>query len=322
MFNQMDKIMSGEKRFIWSLTVSWLIVGALLLLAVQTGLAQSSNDVYRVEEFNVSGDVSLQVQTAGGSIKAIGSNDDEVKVEMYVRKRGRYIDPGKADLSDYEIDISQNGNTITAVAERKGNNWINRNSYSISFIVYTPNDTRTRLRTSGGSVSATNLTGTQELRTSGGSVSVEGINGDMVLRTSGGSINITDAQGDVEANTSGGTIRVKYLTGNLDARTSGGSINLEQVAGNVEARTSGGSIEAEVVSPAEKIVLRTSGGSIRIKVPQENGYDLDLDANRVYAELINFNGRAERDRIVGDFNGGGTQIEAKTSGGSVRIEYL
>lgn len=318
----MSKIMSEDKRFIWSLTVSWLFVGALLLLAVQTGLAQSSNDAYRTEEFKVSGNVNLEVQTAGGSIKAIGSNDDNVRVEMFVRKRGRYIEQGKADLSDYEIEISQSGNMIKAVAERKGNNWMNRNSYSISFIVYTPNDTRTRLRTSGGSVSATNLTGSQELRTSGGSVSVEGINGEMVLRTSGGSISITDAQGDVEANTSGGTIRVKYLTGNLDARTSGGSINLEQVAGNVDARTSGGSINAEVVSPAEKIELRTSGGSINIKVPKENGYDLDLDANRVYAELINFNGRAEKDRIVGNFNGGGTRIEAKTSGGSVRIEYL
>jgi hypothetical protein len=318
----MDKIMSGEKRFIWSLTVSWIIVGALLLLAVQTGLAQSSNDAYRSEEFNVSGNVSLEVQTSGGSIKAFGSSDDKVRVEMYVRKRGRYINPGKADLSKYDIEITQSGNTISALAERKGNNWNNRDSYSISFIVYTPNDTRTRLRTSGGSVSASNLTGTQELRTSGGSVKVEGINGDMVLRTSGGSISITDAQGGVEANTSGGSIQVRHLTGNLDARTSGGSINLEQIAGNVEARTSGGSINAEVISPAETISLRTSGGNIRIKVPQENGYDLDLDANRVYAELINFNGRAEKDRIVGDFNGGGTRIEAKTSGGSVRIEYL
>jgi DUF4097 and DUF4098 domain-containing protein YvlB len=322
MFKQMDNIMSGEKRFIWSLTVSWLIVGALLLLAVQTGLAQSTNDVYRSEEFNVSGNVSLEVRTAGGSIKAIGSNDDKVRVEMYVRKRGRYIEPGEADLSKYDIEITQSGNTINALAERKGNSWNNRDSYSISFIVYTPNESRTRLRTSGGSVSASNLTGTQELRTSGGSVSAEGINGDMVLRTSGGSISITDAQGEVEANTSGGTIRVRQLTGKLDARTSGGSIRLEQIAGNVEARTSGGSIDAEIISPSELIDLRTSGGSITIKVPKENGYDLDLDANRVYAELINFNGRAEKDRIVGDFNGGGTKVNAKTSGGSVRIEYL
>ncbi|MDZ7805887.1 MAG: DUF4097 family beta strand repeat-containing protein [Gracilimonas sp.] len=315
-------MMNGEKRFIWSLTVSWLTFGALLLLAVQTGLAQSTSDVYRTEEFNVTGNVSLEVLTAGGSIKAIGSNDDKVRVEMYVRKRNRYIEPGEADLSKYDIEITQSGNNINASAKRSGNNWNNRDSYSISFVVYTPNETRTRLRTSGGSVSASNLTGTQELRTSGGSVSTEGINGDMVLRTSGGSISIIDVQGDVEANTSGGTIRVRHLTGNLDARTSGGSIRLEQVAGSVEARTSGGSINAEVISPADMIDLRTSGGSITIKVPKENGYDLDLDANRVYAELVNFNGRAEKDRIVGDFNGGGTQIKAKTSGGSVRIEYL
>jgi hypothetical protein len=42
----------------------------------------------------------------------------------------------------------------------------------------------------------------------------------------------------------------------------------------------------------------------------------------VYAELKNFSGEAEKDEIRGTFNGGGTKISAKTSGGSVRLEYL
>lgn len=315
--------MSTDKRYMWSLAISWTAFLALMLLAVQIGLAQSSEDAYQTERFNVSGSVSLEVQTSGGSIQVEGSNDDEVLVEMYVRRRGKYVEAGEADLDDYEISITQNGNTVSAIADRKSNRgWNWNDGYSISFVVYTPKETRTRLKTSGGSLTARNLAGSQELRTSGGSITTEGIQGQMVLRTSGGSISITDVKGDAEAKTSGGTIRANMMVGNLDANTSGGSIRLTGIEGNVEAKTSGGSISAEILAPKDIIDLRTSGGSITVTVPDSQGYDLDLDANRVYAELINFNGRAERDEIRGTFNGGGTMLKAKTSGGSIRLKYL
>lgn len=315
--------MSTDKRYIWSLAISWTAFLALMLLAVQTGFAQSSEDAYQTERFNVSGSVSLEVQTSGGSIEVQGSNDDEVLVEMYVRHKGKYVEAGEADLDDYEISISQDGNTVSAIADRKSNRrWNWNDGYSISFVVYTPQETRTRLKTSGGSLTAKNLTGSQELRTSGGSITTEGIQGQMVLKTSGGSISMTDIQGDAEAKTSGGTIRTDMMVGNLNANTSGGSIRLSGIEGNVEAKTSGGSIRAEIISPSDIIDLKTSGGSITVTVPDSQGYDLDLDANRVYAELINFNGRAERDEIRGTFNGGGTTLKAKTSGGSIRLEYL
>ncbi len=305
-----------------SATITAFWAGALLLSAQLTH-AQSEEDVYRTETFSVSGQVSLEVQTSGGSISVIGSNQDEVKVEMYVRRRGNYIEAGKADLSDYDIEFSQDGNRIKAIADRKsrrGWNW--NDGYSISFIVYAPQETRTRLRTSGGSLTARNLVGSQELKTSGGSITTEGIQGQMVLNTSGGSISMSDIQGDADVHTSGGTIRADMFVGNLEAKTSGGSIRLSGMEGNIEARTSGGSIDAEVLAPSDFIELRTSGGSITIIVPQENGYDLDLDGNRVYGDLKNFSGELEKDEIRGTMNGGGTRIEAKTSGGSIRLEYL
>jgi len=294
------------------------------MVAAQTGFAQSSDDAYRVDEFNTSGNVNLEIQTSGGSIEVIGSNNGEVRVEMFVRHRGRYVEQGEADLSDYDIDITQNGNAVKAIADRKSNGgwgW-NNNGYSISFVVYAPQETRSRLRTSGGSLTVSGLSGSQELRTSGGSISAEGIAGEMYFRTSGGSISINDSRGDADVNTSGGTIRIDQLIGNLEAKTSGGSIRLSALQGDVTAKTSGGSIHAEIIAPSNLIDLKTSDGSITISVPQEFGYDVDLDGQRVHAELVNFNGEAERDEVKGTFNGGGTKIYAKTSGGSVRLKYL
>jgi hypothetical protein len=292
-----------------------------MLFAAAEGTAQSREDAYRVEEFPVNGMVSLEVQTSGGSISVVGANENKVTVEMYVRKRGDIVKSGNADLDDFNIDISQDGNKVQAIAERtsSGINW--GDNYSISFIVYTPEETRTRLHTSGGSVSARNLEGSQELRTSGGSVNVEGIRGQMVLKTSGGSISISDSQGDTEAHTSGGSINVDALSGNLVAKTSGGTISMKAMEGNVEAKTSGGSINADILAAGEAIDLRTSGGSINITVPEQNGYDLDLEGTRVDVDLENFSGKSERDEIKGTINGGGTLLKARTSGGTIRLRY-
>lgn len=314
--------MSPEEKYTWRLTAILILFFVLSLSAVKAGFAQSIDDAYRIENFDVSGDVSLEVQTSGGSISVEGTPDSEVSVEMYVRKRGKYLKSNEANLSEYNIEIIKQGSTVKALAKRKSNRgWGWDDGYSISFVVYTPQNTRTRLKTSGGSLSAENLNGTQELNTSGGSISVESIHGDAVLKTSGGSIRMADLQGNVEANTSGGSIKANEVRGSMDLRTSGGSISLDAVEGNVDARTSGGSISAEILAPDEFITLRTSGGSIRIKVP-ESGYDLDLDANRVNIKLVNFTGEAEKDEVEGTINGGGAKISAKTSGGTVSLDFM
>ncbi len=290
----------------------------VFVLASNVSVAQ---EAYLTEDFAVSENTKIEVRTSGGSIELIGENSDEVRVEMYVRKRGRELDRSDTDLDDWEIRIEKEGNTVYATAKREGRNWGN-NNISISFKVFAPNKSVSDLRTSGGSISLENLTGDQIARTSGGSIQAENINGEIQLKTSGGSITLADIDGFAEVNTSGGRIRGENITGGIDAKTSGGSITLDNISGNVEAKTSGGSIDAEVINPDSFIELRTSGGSITITVPKDLGYDLDLGGNRVRADLYNFQGEFDRNDMEGTMNGGGTKVSAKTSGGSVNLRYL
>lgn len=291
------------------------VVAAVIL---STGNAQAQ---YRTENFAVSDDVEVDVKTSGGSIEVYGDNRDEVVVEMYVTRRGRELDADDTDLDDWEIKIEKEGNKVYAYAKREGRSW-GRDNFSVSFKVYTPVKATTELRTSGGSIELANLIGYQSAKTSGGSIRAEKIGGDVELRTSGGSITINDVEGAVDANTSGGRIKGEDITGGIIAKTSGGSIDLEGVSGNIEAKTSGGSIDVEALDPKDFIELRTSGGSISVTVPRDRGYDLNLDGNRVRADLENFKGEYERDEIEGTLNGGGTKLYARTSGGSVNLRYL
>ena len=315
--------MDRAKRFKLQVAVSMVFTFVIMLTAVKMGWAQSSDDAYKIERFAVNDGVKISVETSGGSIDVIGKDTDEVTVEMYVRKRNRYVKADDVDLEGWEIEISERNNTVTAHAKRENSrnwNW-NRNTPSISFVVYAPKRSTSDVRTSGGSIELINLEGNQTGRTSGGSIVAEAIRGDVNIRTSGGSITLNEITGTTEARTSGGRIRAENVDGDLDVKTSGGSISLEGISGSVDASTSGGSINAEITKPNDFINLRTSGGSITVTVPEDNGYDLDLDGNRVRAELKNFTGEYERDEVRGSVNGGGISIKAKTSGGSIRLNY-
>ena len=274
------------------------------------------------EIFAVGNNVNVEVQTSGGSIEVIGSKRDNVHVEMFVKQRGKEIDAKKVDLDDWDITIKKKGNTVYAIAKkRKKISW-GRDNFSVSFIVHSPVDSKAEVKSSGGGITLENLEGDQRAKTSGGSITASQIIGGVHLHTSGGSITLDEIEGNIQAHTSGGRIRATAINGEILAKTSGGSITLEDILGNVEARTSGGSIHAEIVKPDEYIDLKTSGGSISVTVPEEGGYDINLDGTRVRVKLANFDGDYEKDKIKGTLNGGGIRLTAKTSGGTVTMKYF
>ncbi|WP_234568693.1 DUF4097 family beta strand repeat-containing protein [Rhodohalobacter sp. 614A] len=296
----------------------------LVLTFICSADAQDSDRAYRIETFNTSSSPSVNVSTSGGSINVIGQNSSEVRVEMYVRRNGRYLDPSDTDLSDYDIEIDSNGSTVYAEAKRKGSGWnlfgSNRN-LSISFVVYAPENSTVSGNTSGGSVSAEHIVNNLSLRTSGGSVNVHDVAGEIDLRTSGGSINIENADGRIDGRTSGGSVSARNVSGSADLRTSGGSIRLENISAKMSARTSGGSIRGEFLTFDNDIDLQTSGGNIEINLPEVSDFNIDLKGQRVNTQLRNFTGEFERDHVEGRIGRGGPMLTARTSGGSVSLRY-
>jgi DUF4097 and DUF4098 domain-containing protein YvlB len=287
--------------------------------------AQNLDDAYRSELFTTSDNPNIEISTSGGSILAEGHSNDEVRVYMIVRRGSRTLLPSDFDLDDFEIDISQSGNTVTAHAKRKnqgiGGWFSSNNNVSISFVVHAPPGSYVDGSTSGGSVTARNFSNNVNLRTSGGSVTAEAIRGNVDLRTSGGSINLSAIEGTINGRTSGGSIRAEGLDGPTDLRTSGGSIRLDGVRGAISARTSGGSIQADLTEFNDDLDLRTSGGSITVNMPNVDNFEMDLSGNRVNVELRNFTGSSERNRVEGRVGNGGPMLAARTSGGSVNVNY-
>lgn len=294
------------------------------------------------------------VRTSGGSISVSGSAG-EARVEVYVQgNNGRTLSKEEIQKrldEDYELEVRNDKNKLTVTARPRDRffNW--KQSLSISFNVFVPQNASTDLNTSGGSITMRNLSGTHnfstsggslrleklsgkiygktsggsidvsnsrdkiDLSTSGGSIRAENCSGMVTLNTSGGSITLNTLKGTIKARTSGGSIRGGDIKGELSAHTSGGSIDLQDLYSSVDVSTSGGSMNIRINELAEFVQLNNSGGNIDVKLPGNKGVDLKLKANRINVEnLNNFSGRKDDHSMEGKLNGGGIPVNISTSG--------
>lgn len=332
------------------------------LLISFVSLAQKDEKPYLVKTFSASTIKNLKMNTSGGSLSVAGTTDSQARIEIYVRGNNGNDEISKEDLEErlqnYELNVSQDGNTIVAFAKNKTNNW-GKKSLSISFRAFVPENITIDLNTSGGSISVKGITGNAIGRTSGGSISVAKCKNKITLKTSGGSISADNCSGNIDPSTSGGSISAADLDGTIDLRTSGGSISLDNLKGNTKAITSGGSIKAtelrgesmvktsggsialrevygtldaatsagsmdvEIMELGKSLNLSVSSGGLNVKMPMNKGMHLDCTAQKVNIEgLKNFDGEINKAYVKGKLNGGGIPVSMKVSSGNLTVRGL
>lgn len=304
------------------------ILTAFLMAFASLTILQAQNDTekpYLTKTFSPTGLTNIKTETSGGNVSVYGQNSGDARIEVYIRANNWNQKISESEIKErlekYTIQIDKDANTLTAIAKplESGWKWGWKDGLSISFKIYVPNNITSNLRTSGGNIKLSNLSGNQDVKTSGGNISLSTIKGIVDAETSGGNIDIDGFNGTIDAQTSGGNVKVENSKGSLKIGTSGGNIRIAQVGGSLEAHTSGGNVTADISSLEKYLTLSTSGGNITVKMPMDKGMDLDLSGDRVSVAMQNFDGTIKDDRVKGKLNGGGIPVRISTSGGNVRI---
>jgi DUF4097 and DUF4098 domain-containing protein YvlB len=105
--------------------------------------------------------------------------------------------------------------------------------------------------------------------------------------------------------------------------TSGGSIRVGAALTTLDADTSGGGITVSYVGPtARTVALETSGGTIRVGVDSEAALTIDASTSGGHVEVEGLpiaTDEQNRSKLKGSINGGGGQLRAATSGGSIKL---
>jgi len=176
------------------------------------------------------------------------------------------------------------------------------------------------MQTSGGDVRAEQIEGTTRLGTSGGDIDVTRVTGDLDAKTSGGYIHLTDIAGKVVARTSSGNVIANGIRGDSELKTSGGDIRAT-IDGKIAAHTSGGNVTAELVGANRGISVSSSGGDLTVRVPKDTTGSLNASTSggSVRTELPVTTTEMGEHKVTGTINGGGNEIYARTSGGSIKV---
>ncbi len=250
----------------------------------------------------------------------------------------------RSDLEDrLAFRFESSGNTVSVTAKNRHhglffNNWNGRVRVEIEVPYETAVDIHTaggaidvkdvrsgaKLRTSGGALAISSLTGDLDAETSGGSIDLREIRGTSRVRTSGGGIEAVGIQGPLDAGSSGGSVEVQKITGDLRAHSSGGPIRISEAGGKVDADTSGGGIHAAFARGNSKGGrLESSGGGITVSVDPASRLTIDAEGDHVDSDLpIEIRGAVSHGELHGQLNGGGASLRLETSGGSIRIRSL
>jgi hypothetical protein len=162
-----------------------------------------------------------------------------------------------------------------------------------------------------------------DVKTIGGDVKLSALTGNIKLETSSGDISVSEITGESNLKNTGGSIKVTAFKGNLTAYTTGGDIKIEGSEGEIKAETAGGDIKVNYTGNNMGMTLKTTGGDIKITLPETFKAMLDATANAGeiktdFSVLVNkdFSGQT----LNGIINGGGNIIKATTTGGKISIK--
>ncbi len=298
-----------------------------LFLVFTGSLALADNVIKKSFDMNSGGLLVLKTDT--GSISVDTHDDNQVSVEVEI---------DGLDDNEFEVSFAQDKDRLMVTGDKLSSSW-GWGNQRVHFDIRVPKNFNLDLRTAGGSISVSDLTGQVEVatsggslnfgnivgpvngRTSGGSITVDGVEGDIEVKTSGGSLNLGDIKGDLKARTSGGSINLGTVSGSADVATSGGSIRIKEISGELEASTSGGSIEVTLSDSLKSSVdLSTSGGNITVRLDEKVSFTLNARGSRIKSDFpVNGETSAEY-RLKGDVNGGGPKMTLKTANGTIYIK--
>ena len=317
----------------------------LLLATCLTVWAQTEEHLNK--QFAVQPGGKLVVDVDFGSINVNTHDSSEVTVDVLRKVMRATKEEEEEFLAERPVMIEQDGNTVTITSRGKSrNNGPSRGKQSTEakYAVTLPARFDAQLKTAGGAIAVSDLTGevkagtsggelkfTQihgplDASTAGGAIRMMGCEGEQRVKTTGGGINVSAGSGSFDGATLGGPVAVKDFRGPVQLKTGGGSITVENVAGKLDGKTSGGPITASFAAPpADEVKLATSGGGVTLRVPENAAFDLDAASSggNVSSDLsVETEGKPSRSRLKGPVNGGGKPVVLHTSGGSIQVRRL
>jgi DUF4097 and DUF4098 domain-containing protein YvlB len=297
-------------------------------------------------EFSIGPGGTLEIDVDDMDIYIKESKNDRCRVEVFLAgpDRERALEYFEEKL---RVAVRAEGNTLLLESNEAHFHtpwsWNRYNRVRVWAIVSVPRKFDANVYTEDGDLRINALDGVVKVRSEDGdlelrelrgpSVDVETCDGDIIagtfdadeitVRTSDGDIVAKRFRGDrLALKSSDGDIRIKRAdAGDIRIDTSDGDIEIGASGSDLSIDCSDGDMRVQLFS-VMNVDLSAADGDITIRMPRSLDVDLNLRGEDVYISgRVSIEGRVSDRSVVGSLNNGGPLIRAKTSDGSIELEF-
>lgn len=291
----------------------------------ETNFANEIQDKpYQSEFFRVRGIPKVTVHTTTGNIEVIQNPDlDGVKVDLFL-ERTFSLWSGRRSLDNFRIILQQQGDHIIASVEDKKSGHVPSSSdIKFHFLVQTPQEVSTNLRTFNGDIFLENVEGHHFVQNQSGNITINKIRGEIRAVSTMGNIDLTNLEGNVYAKTVNGNVNVISNSGEVRVRSVSGDITASDITGTLVSATTSGNIFADFMNVSKGIYLETMSGNIELFLPGTDGYNIEgsamsYDLRGLSESTITERHQNHRDLMV-VIREGGLPVHLSTMSGLIRI---
>ena len=303
-----------------------------------------SNNVNTVDFF-----VTVPIETSVN----IDSNFGDVSVTSVTGNAVIANDFGSVTVENVEgaVEVTNNSGEITAASIQAESDDIDLHSDFGAITLRNASGRNVTLDSNSGTIALEDVRATGEIttRTDFGNTSFENGSGNSLsIETNSGrvslvklrvkqEIRVQDDFGEIELDqalasaydlhTNSGSIVVSGAEGKLKAYTDFGGIKIERAEDvTLDLKTNSGSVEFSGSLGEGPHMVNSDFGGIDLSLPADSKLDVDLstDFGSIKSDLpitvtLNGDSSSDGDQVVGSINGGGEELTAQTSSGSVTI---
>jgi DUF4097 and DUF4098 domain-containing protein YvlB len=287
---------------------------------LKTGHANLQPEPYQVQTFRVSGVPNITARTSQGNITIAGSDDAQVRVEIYISRRGLPILQSDRIDDQLRFNIRQRNNDIM-VEIMPGRSAPSRGGPTVDIVVFTPYKSNASVSTGTGDITVADIDGTVEARVGNGNLTNRNGNGSTRLSSAMGDVTVLAHSGTVFANLIAGNIYLSDVHGESRVRVTAGDATLDGLRGNVLAQIMSGNISFKADSIDRVVDLEATVGNIEAIITAVSGFHLNLEGSNVtLGQISDFAGDIRYNRVIGALRGGGPSIRMKSVTGQIHLE--
>lgn len=285
---------------------------------------ENQDKPYKSEYFRIRGIPKVTVHTTTGNVEVFQNPDiDGVKVDLFL-ERSFSLWSGRRSLDNFRIILQQQGDHIIASVEDKKSGHVPSGSdIKFHFLVQTPKEVNTNLRTFNGDIFLENAEGNHFIQNQSGNITINQTSGEIRAASIMGNIDLTDLKGKVFAKTVNGSVNVFSNSGEVRVRSVSGDIDASNISGTLISATTSGNISADFMDVSTGIILETISGNIELFLPTTNGYNIEGTAMSYDLRGLNESTISERDQNQRDLNvvirEGGLPVRLSTMSGRIRV---